>query len=69
MRVGEFRTADARSLDKLLERARRKIEGEGRRGKWRFFHTLSGVEPSAKSFLFKPQEGLSFAVILPLASP
>jgi len=65
MRVGEFRAVDVQSLDKLIERARRKIEGEGRRGKWRFFHTISGVDASSKSFVFKPQPGLMFAVIVP----
>jgi hypothetical protein len=69
MRMGEFRSVNVQSLDKMIERARRKIEGEGRRGNWRFFHTLSGVESSAKSFLFKPQEGLTFAVILPASPP
>jgi hypothetical protein len=69
LRVGEFRSVTLQSLDKLIERARRKLEGNSRQGQWRFFHTLSGVDPSAKSFLFKPQEGLAFAVILPLAPP
>lgn len=68
LRVGAFRSVKLQSLDKLIERARRKLEGKEQQGQWRFVHTLSGVEPSAKSFLFKPQEGLSFAIILPLLS-
>jgi hypothetical protein len=68
LRVGAFRSVKLQSIDKLIERARRKLEGNEQQGQWRFVHTLSGVEPSAKSFLFKPQEGLSFAIILPLPS-
>lgn len=66
LRVGQFQSVEVQNLDKIIERARRELEGEGRRGDWRFFHTISGVDPSAKSFVFRPQPGATFAVIVPL---
>ncbi|UQA57862.1 hypothetical protein [Polyangium aurulentum] len=66
LRVGQFQSVEVQNLDKIIETARRAIEGKGRRGSWRFFSTISGVDAAAKSFVFRPQPGATFAVIVPL---
>ena len=67
LRRREIRSVQVQHLDKLIERARRCLEGEKTRGQWRFLQTLSGTTPADKSYVFRPQPGLSFAAIVPLA--
>ncbi|RYE93891.1 MAG: hypothetical protein EOO75_03365 [Myxococcales bacterium] len=64
LRVGEFRRVQVSAIGKLVERARRRVEGERRPGTWRFFQTISGVDPAAKSYVFRPAAGLTWAAVV-----
>lgn len=66
LKLAEFKSVDVRAPDRLIERARSKIEGRAGRGGWRLFKTLAGVEEGTQRYAFQPPAGFRFAAIVPL---
>lgn len=51
-------------MERLVERARQKLNVRLGRYKWRAIQTLAGDTPEAKRWQFKPPEGMAWAVVL-----
>jgi hypothetical protein len=69
LRRGDFRQIAASHVNKIVEHARRKLDVALGRYEWRTIHTIKGSVPAAKGFVFRPPEGLRWAVIVAPHSP
>jgi hypothetical protein len=63
LRPGEFKSVTASHVDKLIERARRKIDVQLGRYQWRAIHTIKGSVPEAKTFMFQAASELRWGVV------
>lgn len=63
LRAGDFATVGVNAVDKVVERARSKIDVKQGRYKWRAIHTLAADTPEAKRWHFNPPDRLRFAVV------
>jgi hypothetical protein len=67
MSLLELRALGPDHPDKVIERARRKVDVKLSRYNWRAIHTLRGDSaPESKQYSFNPPEGMSFAVLVPV---
>jgi hypothetical protein len=66
LRAGDFGSLSLNAIDKVVERARSKIDVKQGRYKWRAIHTLAADTPEAKRWQFNPPPGFDFAAIFPL---
>ena len=53
LRAGDFKTVTVNAVDKVVERARRKLDVRLGRYEWRAIHTLAGATPEAKRWQFR----------------
>jgi hypothetical protein len=67
LRAGDFGSLSLNAIDKVVERARSKVDVKQGRYKWRAIHTLAADTPQAKRWQFNPPSGLRFAVAQPAA--
>jgi hypothetical protein len=67
LRAGDFATVAVNAVDKVVERARSKIDVKQGRYKWRAIHTLAADTPEAKRWQFNPPPELQYAVVYPAA--
>jgi hypothetical protein len=65
LRAGDFSTVSANAVDKIVERARRKVDVSLGRYEWRAIHTLRADTPEAKRWQFNPPARLRWAALLP----
>lgn len=65
LRAGDFASVGVNAIDKVVERARSKVDVKQGRYKWRAIHTLAADTPEAKRWQFNPRPGLRFAVTTP----
>jgi hypothetical protein len=65
LRAGDFGSLSLNAIDKVVERARSKIDVKQGRYKWRAIHTLAADTPEAKRWQFNPPPHLRFAVASP----
>lgn len=65
LRAGDFATVAVNAVDKVVERARSKIDVKQGRYKWRAIHTLAADTPEAKRWQFNPPPTLRFALAAP----
>ncbi len=66
LRAGDFATLSVHAVDKVIERARSKVDVKQGRYKWRAIHTLAADTPEAKRWQFNPGPSLRFAVAMPV---
>ncbi len=66
LRAGDFASVGVNALDKIVERARSKVDVKQGRYKWRSIHTLAADTPEAKRWQFNPPSSLLFAIAAPL---
>jgi hypothetical protein len=62
LRPGEFKSVTANHVDKLVERARRKIDVPLGRYQWRAIHTMKGSVPEAKAYQFRAGPSVSWSM-------
>jgi hypothetical protein len=67
LRAGDFGRLSLNAIDKVVERARSKIDVKQGRYKWRAIHTLAADTPEAKRWQFNPPRELHYAVVHPAA--
>ena len=67
LRAGDFASVGVNAIDKVVERARSKVDVKQGRYKWRAIHTLAADTPEAKRWQFNPPEAMRFAVVRPEA--
>lgn len=65
LRAGDFKSVTVNAVDKVVERARRKLDVRRGRYEWRAIHTLPGATPEAKRWRFEPSGLRSWAVLTP----
>jgi hypothetical protein len=66
MSLNELRSLGPDHPDKVIERARRKVDVKRSRYSWRAIHTLrSDSMPESKQYSFNPPVKITFAVLLP----
>ena len=63
LRAGDFASVGVNAVDKVIERARSKVDVKQGRYKWRAIHTLAADTPEAKRWQFNPPRQLRFAVV------
>jgi hypothetical protein len=63
LRAGDFATVAVNAVDKVVERARSKIDVKQGRYKWRAIHTLAADTPTAKRWQFNPPSEMRFAIV------
>lgn len=68
LRAGDFGSISVNAIDKVVERARSKIDVKQGRYKWRAIHTLAADTPTAKRWQFNPPADLRYAVAQPLTA-
>jgi hypothetical protein len=66
LRTGDFASVGVNAVDKVVERARSKVDVKQGRYKWRAIHTLAADTPEAKRWQFNPGPGLRFALAMPV---
>jgi hypothetical protein len=65
LRAGDFASVGVNAIDKVVERARSKVDVKQGRYKWRAIHTLAADTPEAKRWQFNPPAAARFAVLVP----
>jgi hypothetical protein len=65
LRAGDFTTINASSTDKIIERARRKVDVRLGRYDWRAIHTVSTSTQEGKRWQFLPHDGMKWCVLFP----
>src|SRR5690606_42151746 len=68
LRAGEFDSLNLNNMDRLVERARKKLDVRLGRYAWRAIHTLTGDSPEANRWQFRPDQLTRWAVLAPLDS-
>lgn len=68
LRAGEFDSLSLNNMERLIERARKKLDVRLARYSWRAFHTLTGDTPQANRWQFRPDQLRRWAVLAPLDS-
>jgi hypothetical protein len=63
LRAGDFASLSLNAIDKVVERARSKIDVKQGRYRWRAIHTLAADTPEAKRWQFNPPRELRFAIV------
>jgi hypothetical protein len=63
LRAGDFASIGVNAVDKVIERARSKVDVKEGRYKWRAIHTLAADTREAKRWQFNPPSALRFAVV------
>lgn len=65
LRAGDFKTLPVNAIDKVVERARKKLDVRRGRYEWRAIHTLAGARREAKRWQFRPEEVGRWAIVVP----
>jgi hypothetical protein len=65
LREGDFKTLGVNDVERVVERARKKIDVRLGRYEWRAVHTLAGDVPEAKRLQFRPGEGVRWVLVVP----
>jgi hypothetical protein len=65
LRAGDFASVGVNAIDKVVERARSKVDVKQGRYKWRAIHTLAADTPEAKRWQFNPPSEMRFAITFP----
>jgi len=64
--LASVRAAQIHDPLRIVQRARKLLDVKlGHRNRWRSFHVTPGVSSSQKSFVFRPPEGLRYAILAP----
>ncbi len=66
LRAGDFASVGVNAIDKVVERARSKVDVKQGRYRWRAIHTLAADTPEAKRWQFNPTAEFRFAVTIPV---
>jgi hypothetical protein len=66
LRAGDFASVGVNAIDKVVERARSKVDVKQGRYKWRAIHTLAADTPEAKRWQFNPPRELHYAIVQPV---
>ncbi|MGE0328222.1 MAG: hypothetical protein AB7K71_17805 [Polyangiaceae bacterium] len=68
LRAGEFDSLSLNNMDRLIERARKKLDVRLARYSWRAIHTIRGDQDHPNRWQFRPDQLSRWAVLAPLDS-